>query len=203
MLIEALTSTCKPDIVRRKREDASDIKPAKHLTQKKWLKKHLVWSYADDEENVFRVSDDDIATISVLSWVLCFALQTSKGGYCSSVRLSGIALKEDKEPQDESKGPPTDLVKDEARDDGSSVDNDGSAHVSVDNLVFFMESDALGHGVMYHKRGYESLISVVRTIALEEVNSIGTHVLAHNYVKEPIEPDAKTLETKGVAVLGG
>ncbi|KAK6127821.1 hypothetical protein DH2020_038423 [Rehmannia glutinosa] len=48
---------------------------------------------------------------------------------------------------------------------------------SVDNLDFIMESDALGHTVMDQRQGHESLVAVVGTVTLEEVNSIGAEVL--------------------------
>ncbi|KAG5561861.1 hypothetical protein RHGRI_004789 [Rhododendron griersonianum] len=48
---------------------------------------------------------------------------------------------------------------------------------SVDNLEFIMESDALGHTVMDHRQGHESLVAVSGTVTLEEVNSVGAKVL--------------------------
>ncbi|KAA8541397.1 hypothetical protein F0562_025360 [Nyssa sinensis] len=48
---------------------------------------------------------------------------------------------------------------------------------SVDNLDFIMESDALGHTVMDQRQGHESLVAVVGTVTLEEVNSTGAKVL--------------------------
>ncbi|KAG5532272.1 hypothetical protein RHGRI_026793 [Rhododendron griersonianum] len=48
---------------------------------------------------------------------------------------------------------------------------------SVDNLDFIMESDALGHTVMDHRQGHESLVAVSGTVTLEEVNSVGANVL--------------------------
>ncbi|KAF7133122.1 hypothetical protein RHSIM_Rhsim09G0100400 [Rhododendron simsii] len=48
---------------------------------------------------------------------------------------------------------------------------------SVDNLEFIMESDALGHTVMDHRQGHESLVAVSGTVTLEEVNSVGAEVL--------------------------
>lgn len=43
---------------------------------------------------------------------------------------------------------------------------------SVDNLEFIMESDALGHTVMDHRQGHESLVAVSGTVTLEEVISV-------------------------------
>lgn len=43
---------------------------------------------------------------------------------------------------------------------------------SVDNLEFIMESEALGHTVMDHRQGHESLVAVSGTVSLEEVISI-------------------------------
>lgn len=40
---------------------------------------------------------------------------------------------------------------------------------SVDNLDFIMESDALGHTVMDHMQGHDSLVAVAGTVSLEEV----------------------------------
>ncbi|KAL3617633.1 hypothetical protein CASFOL_037954 [Castilleja foliolosa] len=48
---------------------------------------------------------------------------------------------------------------------------------SVDNLDFIMESDALGHTVMDQRQGHESLLAIVGTVTLEEVNSVGKEVL--------------------------
>ncbi|KAH7857604.1 hypothetical protein Vadar_014497 [Vaccinium darrowii] len=48
---------------------------------------------------------------------------------------------------------------------------------SVDNLEFIMESDALGHTVMDHRQGHESLVAVSGTVTLDEVNSVGAKVL--------------------------
>ncbi|GFP89439.1 probable zinc protease pqql, partial [Phtheirospermum japonicum] len=48
---------------------------------------------------------------------------------------------------------------------------------SVDNLDFIMESDALGHTVMDQRQGHESLLAIVDTVTLEEVNSVGAEVL--------------------------
>lgn len=59
---------------------------------------------------------------------------------------------------------------------------------SVDNLDFIMESDALGHTVMDHSQGHESLVAVAETITLEEVNATGAEVL--EYISDFGKPSA-------------
>ncbi|KAL6495006.1 hypothetical protein OROGR_030925 [Orobanche gracilis] len=63
---------------------------------------------------------------------------------------------------------------------------------SLENLDFIMENDALGHIVMDQRQGHESLVALVGTVTLEEVNSIGAEVLEFlsDYGKSSAPPPA-------------
>ncbi|KAL6517914.1 hypothetical protein OROMI_033615 [Orobanche minor] len=63
---------------------------------------------------------------------------------------------------------------------------------SLENLDFIMENDALGHVVMDQRQGHESLVALVGTVTLEEVNSIGAEVLEFlsDYGKSSAPPPA-------------
>ncbi|KAL6494424.1 hypothetical protein OROGR_031224 [Orobanche gracilis] len=63
---------------------------------------------------------------------------------------------------------------------------------SLENLDFTMENDALGHIVMDQRQGHESLVALVGTVTLEEVNCIGAEVLEFlsDYGKSSAPPPA-------------